>query len=938
MKLLFSVGLHNAAMATILTPLVWGIARAWKNPPAVHLLWALVLVKLVTPPIANLDLGAWGWEPGRGPVSAVSPSESSDALRRGSPANSPHGAEFVAGANQNSVAGDGSRPPGSSLPVTAAVWNSISPALMWIWAGGAGLIAMLVMIRTVRFRVLLAGTLPASQRVRVVVDGIARRLELSRSPEVRLVDSAVAPFVWWTGGRATVILPRRLLGALDERQIAMVLAHELAHLRRRDHWIRALELATTVLYWWNPLVWLVRRQLHSVEEQCCDAWVAWLYPDRTHDYARSLLAAAELLSGPGLPALASPFLKPQNLKARIEMVLTRRSPRMPSRRATAALALLAVVVIPAGVRGAARGPAKDTVRNETANVAPKEGDENKAVAREPGAKVEPTTGSKAGGGRTSHTLVSSETPTVADEIAALQGDWRFNLYYSDWWPERISDPPVRWSRWRWTVKGNEILWTGMNGPDVRLSLALDPSKTPRQIDLTLLDGPHAGQKLLGMYQFFAGDGCYVCFADPEVKIARPTKVEYSTNLGQTMVSLERVTPEENAAEPSPATSNAANRGAEVDAAIAKLRKQGVMVREFHPRGDPRYWVQIVSYRFDDADLADVETIARGVSLALHLRDASVTAAGMARLASAGRIDQLELSGDNVDDTLLESLPALPLRGQLGLYSDKLTDTGIEAVAACQRLSAVTLEGKRLSNACLENLTHLPNLQRVSLGRNFTRGAFDVLGRLEGLTSLDASALSPGLSDLVKVKKLKALSLSGKRYDDEAARVIADAFPSLESAYLQQTSITSAGVVHLSRLEKLKVLSLDDSLVDDGLAESVGKLKHLTWLSVGNCAVGDKTLAALSECPDMWYLLLDHTRVTDEGIRHLTKLNRPPSLYLSGCAGVTDASVESLAQLPDSENLHINLQRSGVTEKGARQLQAALPKAQISWGMPAVPLK
>lgn len=937
MKLLFSVGLHNAAMATILAPLVWGIARIWKNPPAVHLLWALVLVKLVTPPIANLDLGAWGWEPGRGPVSAVSPSENSDALRRGSSANSPHAAEFVAGANQNSVAGDWSRPPGSSLPVTAAVWNSISPALMWIWAGGAGLIAMLVMIRMVRFRRLLAGTLPASHRVRAVVDGIARRLELSRSPEVRLVDSAVVPFVWWTGGQATVILPRRLLGALDERQITMVLAHELAHLRRRDHWIRALELATSVLYWWNPLVWLVRRQLHSVEEQCCDAWVAWLYPDRTHDYARSLLAAAELLSEPGLPALASPFLKPRNLKARIEMVLTRRSPRMPSRRAAAALALLAVVVIPAGVRGAPWGPAKDTVRKETANVAPEEGDEKKAVAREPGAKVEPTSGSKGESGHTSHTLASAETPTVADEIAALQGEWRFTLYYSDWWPERISDPPIRWSRWRWTVKGNEILWTGMNGPDVRLSLTLDPSKSPRQIDLTLLDGPHAGQKLLGMYQFFAGDGCYVCFADPGVKTARPTKVEYSTNLGQTMVSLERVTPE-NAAETPPATSNAADRSAEVDAAIAKLRKQGVMVREFHPRGDPQYWVQIVSYKLDDAGLADVETIARGVPLALHLRESSVTAAGMARLASAGRIDQLELSGDNVDDTLLESLPALPLHGQLGLFSDKLTDGGIKAVAGCQRLSAVSLEGKGLSNACLENLTRLPKLQRVSLGSNFTRGAFDVLGRLEGLTSLDASALSPELSDLVKIKKLKTLSLSGKRYDDEAARVIADAFPSLESAYLQQTSITSAGVEHLSRLEKLKVLSLDDSLVDDGLAESVRKLKHLTWLSVANCAVGDKTLAALSECPDMWYLLLDHTRVSDDGIRHLPKLKRPLSLYLSGCPGVTDASVESLAQLSDSESLHINLQGSGVTEQGARRLQAALPNAHISWGTPAVPLK
>jgi beta-lactamase regulating signal transducer with metallopeptidase domain len=65
--------------------------------------------------------------------------------------------------------------------------------------------------------------------------------------------------------RYPVVLPMRLLSALDKQQTAMVLAHELAHLRRRDHWVRGLELVVSVLYWWNPLVWWVRRRLHAVE-------------------------------------------------------------------------------------------------------------------------------------------------------------------------------------------------------------------------------------------------------------------------------------------------------------------------------------------------------------------------------------------------------------------------------------------------------------------------------------------------------------------------------------------------------------------------------------------------------------------------------------------------------------------------------------------------
>ena len=51
MAWLFSIGLHNAAAAMFLVLLVWSITRIWKNSPAAHLMWLLVLVKLVTPPV-----------------------------------------------------------------------------------------------------------------------------------------------------------------------------------------------------------------------------------------------------------------------------------------------------------------------------------------------------------------------------------------------------------------------------------------------------------------------------------------------------------------------------------------------------------------------------------------------------------------------------------------------------------------------------------------------------------------------------------------------------------------------------------------------------------------------------------------------------------------------------------------------------------------------
>ncbi len=140
-------------------------------------------------------------------------------------------------------------------------------------------------------------------------------------------------------------------------------------------------------------------------------------------------------------------------------------------------------------------------------------------------------------------------------VQALQGNWKFDIYYSDWWPERISNPPFSKSQWRWTIKGNEIRWSGMKIDDVKLSFTLDPSKSPKEIELTFLDGPHKGKKLQGIYKFNPKGVWQICFADPDAKGDRPTDISYSTNEGRTMVSLERVVVNQPAAKTTPANSD-----------------------------------------------------------------------------------------------------------------------------------------------------------------------------------------------------------------------------------------------------------------------------------------------------------------------------------------------------------------------------------------------
>src|SRR5207245_2040258 len=124
----------------------------------------------------------------------------------------------------------------------------------------------------------------------------AGRLGLSRPPRVWLLPGAVSPMLWTFGRRPRLLVPTALWVRLDEDQRTTLLVHEMAHLRRRDHWVRSLELLATSLYWWHPVVWLARRELREAEEQCCDAWVVRVLPGSAHAYARALVETVDYLS------------------------------------------------------------------------------------------------------------------------------------------------------------------------------------------------------------------------------------------------------------------------------------------------------------------------------------------------------------------------------------------------------------------------------------------------------------------------------------------------------------------------------------------------------------------------------------------------------------------------------------------------------------------
>ena len=208
-------------------------------------------------------------------------------------------------------------PTGQGEQTAAVSWprqlqGAIQPALPWataVWL--AGVLAMSVWHMGGWLRVRRMGRLgarAAGAAAQETFDRVFRRLRIARP--VRLLESlrvAVPVVVGWL--RPVVLLPVGAVTGLTPRQVEAILAHELAHVRRWDCLVQALQAVLETLLFYHPAVWWVSRQIRRESEHCCDDLAVGVCGDRS-GYAHALGRVAELgaagrRGGAGQPAFAA---------------------------------------------------------------------------------------------------------------------------------------------------------------------------------------------------------------------------------------------------------------------------------------------------------------------------------------------------------------------------------------------------------------------------------------------------------------------------------------------------------------------------------------------------------------------------------------------------------------------------------------------------------
>jgi beta-lactamase regulating signal transducer with metallopeptidase domain len=328
MDVLFQTGLSNACFALALAIVAMLAGAKAKRPHLAYTLWLLVFVKLVTPPIVTIPVSMFSAQP-------------DDVVATDD--HSPGGTQPVMVQTA---------PASSRLFDMAAAANRAKPWLASIWLLGSAVVFAWSIVRVCRFsRLLAAETDAAPQEVQTAAERTARRLGLSSSPTIYTTSARLSPMVWWAGKEVRVVLPAALLDRMDAQQWQWILAHELAHVRRRDYLVRWPEWFACVCFWWNPVVWWAQRNLRAMEEICCDDLVVSCMNPKPTFYANSLLSAVEFLARPVLrpPAMASEINSGGFLERRFKMIVSETPRRSNSRRLQGIVLICALVVLPLAI-------------------------------------------------------------------------------------------------------------------------------------------------------------------------------------------------------------------------------------------------------------------------------------------------------------------------------------------------------------------------------------------------------------------------------------------------------------------------------------------------------------------------------------------------------------------------------------------------------------
>ncbi|XP_002660968.3 uncharacterized protein si:ch73-173p19.1 [Danio rerio] len=285
---------------------------------------------------------------------------------------------------------------------------------------------------------------------------------------------------------------------------------------------------------------------------------------------------------------------------------------------------------------------------------------------------------------------------------------------------------------------------------------------------------------------------------------------------------------------------------------------------------------------------------------LALDQTKVSDAGLLLYLQSGSsaLCQLSLNQTAITESTLRVLPAsVPQLRMLSIKHTKVSD--VSALAELKNLQTLHLDGTGVQENSLQCLASHPSLSALSLAGIPVADGNHTLEIIAGLrlTQLTLpgrhSVTDSGLSFLSRQTLLLELDLTDYTQLTDHGITQLSSMTRLKKLSLSNTQVSDSGLQGLIRLKELQELCLDRTAVTSrGVAALITHLPHLQVMGLASTQVGDTVIRrGLVHCPQLLKLNLSRTRITDQGLKFLCRMQLS-QVNLDG-TGVTLVGIANL---------------------------------------------
>lgn len=324
------------------------------KPRVVHILWFLVLIKLLVPIAPQSSISLFNVLPQTLPMEWNSDQKSKQPtpltetgssteiqsndidVKKQLPELTPNradepGSSFVTRSSQD-------HSPGTTNGLT---WLSIG-SLVWL----VGLLCLggYYLLSAIIFRKRVGNSLKIEDtKVLNVLEACKRKLNIKKRIYAYETSHLRSPCLYglW---KPRIYLPEDIGAIADSNQLTHILIHELIHYKRKDLWFNSLWALSVGMHWYNPLVWLSVRMMKADQEVACDASVLEALGEREAlSYGMTLLMLSRSFSQQPSPRINLSHFGDNKYEAKRRMMMITKF-KEGSYKLSAAAILLVIVL------------------------------------------------------------------------------------------------------------------------------------------------------------------------------------------------------------------------------------------------------------------------------------------------------------------------------------------------------------------------------------------------------------------------------------------------------------------------------------------------------------------------------------------------------------------------------------------------------------------